>query len=296
MYLAMSEFGRIALTALLLIVATPGRWVCDGGEDQTGPDSLSPDSAEALLKVGAWDSAIEEYQRLVSLQPEWGEVHRKLGYSYFRKGDYEKAIASLTRAIELEPNDFISYAYRGTAYYKTGNYHQGLSDLQTSISIDPGFALSYYFLGSLYLAWGRHEEALTQFDKFCELGAPFSPRHVVYSKRGKAHLGSGNYFDAIADFTKALELRGDHASGYYHRGLAYWKADSTDQALSDYNRALTISPQYAQAYYDRAETHLVRGDTVKAVNDLKKCLGLSRNAELRDRAEARLQDMEMGAK
>lgn len=273
------------------MIAASGRLIVRGEEDRTGLDTLAFMRGEALLEAGAWDSAIEEYESLVKLNPTWAEARQKLGYSYFKKGDYQKAIASFTEAIGLDTGDFLSYAYRGTAHYKTHKYQQGVHDLTTAISINPEFALSYYFLGSLYLAWGRHEEALTQFDKFCELGAPFRPRHVVYSKRGKAHLWSGDYPGAIADFTKALKLRGDHASAYYHRGLAYSKADSTDQALSDYSRALKISPQYAQAYYDRAKMYMVRGDTTTAIADLKRCIALSRDTELRAMAEERLQSV-----
>ncbi len=277
--------------SLLLFVTASESDIFGQVKESTSLDRLYFKKGDAFLQIGAWDSAIGNYEKVVELNPMWARAYQKLGYSYFKKQIYGKAISAFTKAIELEPDDFESYTYRGTSYYKIGLFQQGESDLIASIRMNPKFPYSYYCLGSLYFVWRKLEEAVTEFDRFVELGAPFSPRYVVYSKRGKAHFWNGDYYKAISDFTKAMELRGEYASGCYYRGLAYSQLDSTDQALSDYSNALRISPQYPQVYYKRAELFILKGDTARAASDLERCVALSRDTELRDRAEERLERM-----
>lgn len=129
-----------------------------------------------------------------------------------------------------------------------------------------------------------------------------------YSRSGIARFEKNELEGAIADFTKAIELKGQNREFcFYFRGIALYRLGKIDEALLDltdaitlkqhprfYNdrgnlraqkgdldgalvdldKAIEIQPDYAKAYGDRALVRLMRGETTNAELDLKKCFAL----------------------
>ena len=101
----------------------------------------------------------------------------------------------------------------------------------------------------------------------------------VYFRRGIAYAfaSARNFDQAIADFTRAIEINPGNAFAYLYRGIAYsitgfGLPGTADRALPDYNKAIEIDPMLAEAYLRRALQHfrdgnddLVRRDLAKAV-------------------------------
>jgi tetratricopeptide (TPR) repeat protein len=57
--------------------------------------------------------------------------------------------------------------------------------------------------------------------------------------------------------------------------LAYHGKQEYGQAIADYTRAIEIDPAYAQAYQNRASTYYKLGQLDKFADDYKKCQELS---------------------
>ena len=77
----------------------------------------------------------------------------------------------------------------------------------------------------------------------------------------------GDYVNAVADFSKALEVRTGFACSYDHRGLAYEKLGDWPRAISDYTAALAIAPRNADSLFHRACAYRTTGETAKALAD-----------------------------
>ena len=74
----------------------------------------------------------------------------------------------------------------------------------------------------------------------------------AYNTRGAAYARVGSYSDAIADFTKAVQLDPNYAPAYTNRALALRQTNRNDQALADFTRAIQADPNYGPAYIGRA--------------------------------------------
>ncbi len=68
---------------------------------------------------------------------------------------------------------------------------------------------------------------------------------------GAMALLDGDYAKAIAEFTRAIGLKPDHADSYNYRGRAYLGNRDYASAVADFTRAVELKPDYAQAYYNR---------------------------------------------
>ncbi len=54
--------------------------------------------------AGDADRSVEEFRKSLSLDPDFPEAHRDLGFHFFKKGDHAAAKAHLTRYLALSPN------------------------------------------------------------------------------------------------------------------------------------------------------------------------------------------------
>jgi tetratricopeptide (TPR) repeat protein len=117
-----------------------------------------------------------------------------------------------------------------------------------------------------------------------------------YNRYSQAYPGGdadpADFYRAITDFTKAIELNPQYAEAYNFRALAYDGLGQTGHALDDYNRALELDPGLATAYYGRGLLHEEQGDTASAIADYRRFLELSQDAYWRGEAEKRLSALE----
>ncbi|GBG77225.1 hypothetical protein CBR_g23552 [Chara braunii] len=75
---------------------------------------------------------------------------------------------------------------------------------------------------------------------------------IGYSSGGDGVSTAGNYIEAVADFTRAIELDPKNADFYHNRGFSYRKLGKFEEAISDYTMAIKLNPQHCRAYYNRA--------------------------------------------
>lgn len=91
-----------------------------------------------------------------------------------------------------------------------------------------------------------------------------------YFNRGYVYQDKGQFERAIADYSRAIELRPDYAQAYSVRGTAYAETGAPDLALADFDKALSIDPQDHEAYVNRAAVNSGKGFFDLALADLEK--------------------------
>ncbi len=98
-----------------------------------------------------------------------------------------------------------------------------------------------------------------------------------YFQSGYDKAENGDYYGAIADFTKAIELKPNNASTYYNRGLAKAKLEDYKAAIADYTKAIEFDPNDAMAYNYRAIAKELSG--IDGCADARKAKELGHNAD-----------------
>ncbi len=130
-------------------------------------------------------------------------------------------------------------------------------------------AADYCHRAAIYLNMGEYDKAIHEYDKALEL----DPACVqAYHDRGLAHVQRQQYMEAIADFSRVIELNPQHATPqlagtYYNRGLVYARQNASDQALADYDQALALDPDNALIYNSRGNVHYNTKDYARAIAD-----------------------------
>lgn len=97
----------------------------------------------------------------------------------------------------------------------------------------------------------------------------------AYNNRGYEYDDRGDYEKAIADYTKAIQLKPDYAEAYNNRGISYSNRKQYDKAMDDYSKAIKLNPDYSIAYCNRAGIFIDYGMYKEALKDLRKAIKLN---------------------
>lgn len=116
-----------------------------------------------------------------------------------------------------------------------------------------------------------------------------SEEWIEYFNQGNALYREGRYDEAIAKYTKAIELNPREAVIYVNRGSAYIKLDQYDLALADLNKSIELDPTNALAYAKRGFVYYKKGFIDLATADFQKVIQLSTDPELTRYAEEALE-------
>jgi len=102
------------------------------------------DSAVLWNKLGiayqhmyALDFAKLQYEKALSIQPNYAEALNNLGTVYYGEKDYHKAEKYYKKALRLKPDCASFYSNLGTAYFADRRYKQGLAAYQRAFALDP---------------------------------------------------------------------------------------------------------------------------------------------------------------
>ncbi|MEM9252732.1 MAG: tetratricopeptide repeat protein, partial [Planctomycetota bacterium] len=68
------------------------------------PDQIALGLADAHLKLGNLDRAVNTLLTLTAASPDSATAHERLGYAYFRQRKFDSADAAYADAVQLAPN------------------------------------------------------------------------------------------------------------------------------------------------------------------------------------------------
>jgi regulator of sirC expression with transglutaminase-like and TPR domain len=83
---------------------------------------------------------------------------------------------------------------------------------------------------------------------------------------------SGDWENAIENYTQAISLSPSNTAAFHRRGIAYEEVGNLEQAINDFNQAVAIDPNYAPAYNSRGVTYFNLGSLEFALEDFGKAI------------------------
>ncbi len=153
----------------------------------------------------------------------------------------------------------------------------------TALAQEPVFADDFSQRGISRFEKNDLDGAIADFTKAIELkGHQLDFCHYF---RGIALYKRGRIDEAIADLSKAITLK-QHPRFYNDRGNLLAQRGDFDGAISDLNRAIEIDSKFAKAYGDRGIVRLMRGEDAAAELDFEKCFELNKRLEFQFKAAA----------
>jgi tetratricopeptide (TPR) repeat protein/serine/threonine protein kinase len=188
------------------------------------------------------------YRLPVAERPAWQKLwndvtatrNRARAVLNLKEDDPNDEIAATRKAVELHPQMPAAHAALGHALW--GRDRAGaIVAFRKAVALDPEYVMAHVWLGGALL--------------------------YLTPNPGKAELE-----EAVASYSKAIELEPGNISGWGSRGSAYQKLGQWQKALDDYSRAIRLFPNHLGALRGRAEVRAATGQWAEAIADYEKAI------------------------
>ncbi len=86
---------------------------------------------------GDFDSAIEEYTKVLELRPDLAEAYNNLGVAQKRKGELDKAAVSFNQALQRRPDYSAALSNRGWTFAEENKWAEARRDFEQALKVNP---------------------------------------------------------------------------------------------------------------------------------------------------------------
>lgn len=153
--------------------------------DLTEAIRLRPDDYRGYLhraavyaKMDRYEEAIDDYDRSLAQNPQFGLTYFNRANATMRLGDAEKAIEDYTRFVERFVDHVGGYFNRALAYAEVGDYGKALSDFDRVITLDPGQTKALLCRGILHYRTASATRARDDWQEASKLGDPLAKDYL----------------------------------------------------------------------------------------------------------------------
>lgn len=253
---ALLERGKSAMATY----RPPAIRVSDGRIRFGAPDPERPDD-RARRERAEEDLARARTAR--GLDP--AELRFLEGVLAYGKREYRAAAKALGEYVRRNAWDATALSLHAAAATLSGDFGPAEQSLSRAIDLQPT-ADRYHARGDARFGLGRYGDAA---DDYARVGEDPSAR----CSRGLALQSERKYAEAVAEYTRALELRPGFARALCNRGTAKVELKDLDGAREDFERALEANEFYAEAYNNLGNLQL-RKSAAEALRQYDLALGV----------------------
>jgi tetratricopeptide (TPR) repeat protein len=248
-------------------------------------------AGQQATQLGQFERAVEEYKKVLNLDPNLLEARVNLGLAYHSLGQYSLAVSELSRALRQRPQLLGPHIILGIDYLKLGFPEKAIPPLQRALSIESSNREARRALAACYLAQDNYLKATNQYRELFSLSpemaeAWFALGHDyldisarLTTQMARNHPDSawgvrlagdllaerGDWNDAAQDYRKALATDARQPGLHVSLGRAYLGAEKFKEAEAEFRRELELDPKDEQTLLGMAEMELARGNAVLAL-------------------------------
>jgi tetratricopeptide (TPR) repeat protein len=176
---------------------------------ELNPSSVDALMWYALLEAGMWrenDHATQLMARAQRLDPRSRMVNFNSGYVLLWAGRQAEAVEAFESLVALEPEYFGFHEGLARVLEAQGRYEEALASARTMMAVgDPNYENGIGLLGYLYGRVGRRADALKQLERLDEIAA--RGRYVSPVSRAHVYAGLDEVDEAFAWLERGYEER-----------------------------------------------------------------------------------------
>ena len=181
--------------------------------------------------------------------------------------------ALLGIAVSADGHDPFDPVDLGEEALDKNDWDTALARFSEAIRAQPKNARAYHGRGYVYGMKGNLDLAIAELTKAIELKDP-----TAYRCRASFYAAKGDYDHAIADCNETIRRDPNDAAVYSNRGIAYLYKGNAERAINDLNEAIRLDPKCADAYNNRGYAYYGQGRLDEAINDLTEAIRLDPKA------------------
>jgi superkiller protein 3 len=198
------------------------------------------------------DAGLEFLNEAVQLDPKNAAAYAKIGEIYDAKGDNAKAIANYDKAVTIDPEFTAVYLPLGMAHAEAKNYVEAEAYLAKADAAGIAPSEARLARADIFAKQNRTQEALDLLDKVIA-AEPTNAAAVFQRAAIMDHVGKGD--EAMAGYQKAVQIDPNYSAAWYQIGVAAYNKGDYNGALTAYQNVVRIEPTNYEAQSNLASTY-----------------------------------------
>jgi tetratricopeptide (TPR) repeat protein len=201
--------------------------------------------ARVSMTQNYFEDAIPLLESGLKLAPQRADLHAALGESYFMSGKTEKAIEEFQRLIDLDPSAR-SYAFIGLSYRHLGRFDEALEYFELGLKQDPHNTSCLFNVGYIAERQGNYARAEDFFQQALHSNPDF-PEALL--ELANLRSKDKRFAEAAEVLRRFVKVSRNPADGYYKLAMAERSLHQTAAAQRDLNVFQTLSKNVATGPY-----------------------------------------------
>ena len=264
--------------------------------------------ADIYTRMDNDNSAIKQYYKILSLEPENQRVILLLTTLLIRKNDFTKALDYLERLKELNPNLIIAHYYHGRVNLEIGHYKKAEGSFLKALELNKKLEPALFDLGSLYQKTDRHADAVDIYEKLLgfyseniaarerlvnlyfklglkekaedhmnEIKKQTKPGEPMRQSIGLIYLRQGKLHESIQELNMIVSAWPDDHKSRYYLAIAYEESDDIENAIEHFKMVEPMSKYFCDAQIHIAYLLDKQNKSDEAIANLKKAITIKRD-------------------
>lgn len=146
-----------------------------------------------------------------------------------------------------------------------------LNVLREEIRGDPTNAELFLQKAAIHEQRGQFIEAMADVTKAVELRPDLGP---AWRRRASLKVLNGDREGGLVDYTQAIALLPDDPSAYWSRGNLLLRMGAAESAAADFSRVIDLGDHRGDAHHERSRAWAFQGKSAEALTDLDEALRL----------------------
>lgn len=216
-------------------------------------------------------------------QDDQGELHFRLGLSYFDKVEIEPALKHFSQALNLvssEDKDEV-YFYLALCKANVGDYPTTIAYLKKANIWNYN---AYFYFGFAHFQEGNYLEAKEALEKAIGLNPPLEEKLPIALYLAAVYKELGQYPEAISLLQQMSRLAPGVREIYNLMGTCYYKLQKYTEAANCFEMAISLAPDSAIDYANLCLSLKAMGKTLEAIPNCRKALALDPNLDFARKA------------
>ncbi|MFH1069008.1 MAG: tetratricopeptide repeat protein, partial [Candidatus Glassbacteria bacterium] len=230
--------------------------------------------ARSYFNSAIYDKALENYQKLVQMEPKNINYHYMIGMCYLKLNQNDQAVAEFENIINaLDPNNIQAHEALANYYFTAENFEGALKHFKKLAELKPNdYAYTQYWAFAL-MKLNRPDESIEVYEKLLKIrDEDPSIRHQMayyyYSKAndleaaGDSAAAKSTARKAVAHMLRSVELCNQaadpanpawiktHCDRLNLLALAQRKAEDLDGAIASLTKIIELDPSYPNASFN----------------------------------------------
>jgi tetratricopeptide (TPR) repeat protein len=157
--------------------------------------------------------------------------------------DFKKKTPEEKKAEAAEKNIRI-----GEKHLQKKEFNAATFEFGQALKVDEKNLKAHFGKGKAHIALGETDKAKEHFDEMAQNNELYTEEHKhIFNELGITLRRNGMFKEALANYTKALDIDTNDEALYFNMARAYKEWGNTPEALINIQKAIKLNPQFAEA-------------------------------------------------